>query len=275
MLGKNVAIDQLLTLTSGQQARAAGWLAERGFAPAQLRKQLSTPFTAAGVLGGAAAPEDQPGADGPRQHRPTPVAAQNVGIDIQLVDEVIPVEADADLKSSAEITSIFTLREISYAQSRPSPRETLCGLFCAKEALRKCDATLLSQRLTQIEVLPDEDGKPCFEGYSLSVSHSGGFAIAVALSNAPLTAVAPAPAPAAVVGQPVVAPQPATPPHQANARQRGGETSRNVQMDEQLGVSSSLGQQLNARPRAGTHFEHLFRRFILGPARLWRSRAMH
>jgi phosphopantetheinyl transferase (holo-ACP synthase) len=183
MLGRRVGADDALTLTSGQQARAAGWLSERGFAPTQLRAQLSSRFSPAGLLGGASAPPPQER----MVPRPRPVqerfSARPVGIDMQQVDEVIPAEALADPKSSAELTAIFTLREISYAQSRPSPRETLCGLFCAKEALRKCDAALLALPLTAIEVLPDEEGRPCFEGYSLSISHSGGFAIAVAVGT--------------------------------------------------------------------------------------------
>jgi len=217
MLGRSVDVDQTLTLTSGQQARAAGWLAERGFAPSQLRKELSAPFTAAGLLSGGCAQVSPPSSVGKRsgseprarlqRHATQTLAVHEVGIDIQRVDEVIPGDGLSDLKSSGEITATFSLREISYAQSRPSPRETLCGLFCAKEALRKCDAALLALPLTGIEILPDEEGRPCFHGYALSISHSGGFAVAVALRTATATQSAPsafrepqpAPAPSAQI----------------------------------------------------------------------------
>jgi phosphopantetheinyl transferase (holo-ACP synthase) len=185
LVGRGVAVDEALNLSSGQQARAAGWLAERGFAPPQLRAQLGGRFTPAGLLGAgeASRPLTTP-RPGPRPRSVGRTrAAHRVGIDIQRVEEVVPSEALADLKSSAELAAIFTMREISYAQSRPTPAETLCGLFCAKEALRKCDPALLEQPLTEIEVLPDEHGAPRFDGYALSVSHSGGFAIAVAVSD--------------------------------------------------------------------------------------------
>lgn len=197
MLGRDLAADETLTLSSGQQARAAGWLAERGFAPGDLRSRLGGRFTPAGILGEAAiagygngngngsalphgSPEAAP-ARGPMRHAES---GGRLGIDMQRVHELIPADALADPKSSAELTAMFTLREISYAQSRPSPAETLCGLFCAKEALRKCDPALLRLPLTALEILPDEAGRPHFPGYSLSISHSGGFAIAVALGGA-------------------------------------------------------------------------------------------
>ena len=201
MLGRDLVPDDPLTLTSGQQARAAGWLAERGFAPSELRSRLGGRFTPAGILGEAGTAADRNGsvngngngsamppgtreaapAHGPMRHAES---GGRLGIDMQRVDELIPADALADPKSSAELTAMFTLREISYAQSRPSPAETLCGLFCAKEALRKCDPALLRLPLTALEILPDEEGRPHFPGYSLSISHSGGFAIAVALGGA-------------------------------------------------------------------------------------------
>lgn len=194
MLGRDLAADETLTLSSGQQARAAGWLAERGFAPGQLRSLLGGRFTPAGIVGEAGTagyngngsalphePQEAAPAHAPLHHAES---GGRLGIDMQRVDELIPADALVDPKSSAELTAMFTLREISYAQSRPSPAETLCGLFCAKEALRKCDPALLRLPLTALEILPDEAGKPRFPGYSLSISHSGGFAIAVALGGA-------------------------------------------------------------------------------------------
>jgi phosphopantetheinyl transferase (holo-ACP synthase) len=253
MLGHSVAVDQLLTLTSGQQARAAGWLAERGFAPPQLRAKLCAPFTPLGLLDSASATPGHSG-EGPLQRPPTQtLPIQAVGIDIQSVDEVIPADSQWDPKSSAEMTAIFTLREISYAQSRPSPRETLCGLFCAKEAVRKCDPALLASALTQIEILPDDAGKPCFQGYSLSISHSGGFAIAVAVNNTPWVSpvAAPASSPVRVEAVPREPPAPAPP-----------EVARDT-------------LRRRAHARAGALFENLFRRFALFPARFWRSRSVH
>ena len=181
MLGRSIEMDAIVRLASGQQARAASWLAERGIAGEDLRSRLSAPF--------------QPRTFAPAQHATAlqasiqttrsstgDVDADNlrVGIDIQRVDELLPELIDRDLKSSSEVTAMFTLREISYAQSRPTPLETLCGMFAAKEALRKCDAALLTRPLRELEILPNTAGQPEFRGFAISISHSGGFAIAVA-----------------------------------------------------------------------------------------------
>jgi phosphopantetheinyl transferase (holo-ACP synthase) len=185
LLGRPVAVDDWVRLTSGQQARAGGWLAERGADLPTLREQLSASFQPAGFLGNggdsstppfaAAAPPRQQSFDGSADNL-------HIGVDIQSVNELFPGGATTDLKTSDEVTAIFSLREISYAQSRPSPAETLTGIFAAKEALRKCNVQLSAIPLPELEVLPDSSGRPRFPGLSLSISHSGGFAIAVAAS---------------------------------------------------------------------------------------------
>jgi phosphopantetheinyl transferase (holo-ACP synthase) len=196
LLGHDVKPSAPVTLTSGQQARVAGWLSERGIAPTDLRGRLGVAFLPVAVLdsqvspGRTAAPQGRPlpPVDGSHPDAERQIDAGHcvddlplvIGIDIQRIDEVIPSPALKDPKSSPELTAIFTLREISYAQSRPRPDETLGGLFAAKEALRKCDASLLQRALPEVEVLPDATGCPRYRGFTLSISHSGGFAIAVA-----------------------------------------------------------------------------------------------
>ena len=198
LLGRPVAADERLKLTSGQRARVAGWLLERGITPDP--QVLSSAFHPPQLLAATTAP---PGMTAVAVAPPSPslealaargMPGMRIGIDIQDVDELCDTEMAVDPKSSPELRGIFTLREMSYAQSRPDARETLAGLFAAKEALRKCDAALLAQSLTAIEILPDVAGRPNFVGYSLSISHSGGFAIAVAAAMQNSFAEAPAPA---------------------------------------------------------------------------------
>jgi phosphopantetheinyl transferase (holo-ACP synthase) len=181
MLGRGVALDAAVQLTSGQQARAAGWLAERGLADEDLRTRLSIPFSPATFVHARDAVPQQ-SAKQPVQSSTVDLDAESlrIGVDIQSVDELFPERLDSDLKSSSELTSLFTFREISYAQSRPNPLDTLSGLFAAKEALRKCDTALLTLPLKELEILPNAAGRPEFRGFALSISHSGGFAIAVA-----------------------------------------------------------------------------------------------
>lgn len=185
MLGRSVTADEVITLSSAQQARAAGWLGERGYHPAELRPFLSKRFAPGRLAAVTPVTESAMSSfDGNKVPRPSHGPPLQIGIDIQRIDELFPESQIPDPKSSAQLTSTFTLREISYAQTRPSMRETLSGLFCAKEALRKCDERLLGTALTEIEILPDENGRPAFRGFTLSIAHSGGFAIAVAATTA-------------------------------------------------------------------------------------------
>jgi phosphopantetheinyl transferase (holo-ACP synthase) len=183
LLGRRISPDEWVRLSSGQQARAGGWLIERGISIADLRSRLSAPFQPTLLLEGRTAAV--PSAPSGYSERPIDRAVANlrIGIDIQRIDEFLPADAGFDLKASSELNAIFTLREISYAQSRPTPLETLSGLFAAKEALRKCDAALLALPLLEVEVLPGASGRPEYPGFALSISHSGGFAIAVAAAQ--------------------------------------------------------------------------------------------
>ena len=181
LTGRPVSDGDWVYLSSSQRARMAGWLQEYGISHPELRNILSRRFQPA-MLRKAGRNEDPSKAL--MQTGSKPVASVSnllhVGIDIQRVEELVSTEISDDLKSSTEILSIFTLREISYAQSRAEPAETLTGLFAAKEALRKCDGMLLAMPLVNLEILPDEQGRPLYPGFALSISHSGGFAIAVA-----------------------------------------------------------------------------------------------
>jgi phosphopantetheinyl transferase (holo-ACP synthase) len=101
------------------------------------------------------------------------------GVDIQRVDELFPQKLSYDPKLDEEITHIFTVRELSYAQSKEDPEVTLTGIFCAKEAIQKIAND--DKNLNEIEVLPDGTGRPTSNGYLLSISHSGNYAFALAI----------------------------------------------------------------------------------------------
>ena len=59
--------------------------------------------------------------------------------------------------------------------------QTLTGLFAAKEAILKCSIQEIS--LTDLEILPDITGRPNIEGYTVSISHSLDYAVAIAIHN--------------------------------------------------------------------------------------------
>jgi len=103
-----------------------------------------------------------------------------VGIDIESVGSFPEV---SDYREDEFYASNFTQREISYALLRQDPRETLAGIFCAKEALCKADRACSTTPFCTLEIEHDEVGVPYFNGFAISISHANGFAIAVAATR--------------------------------------------------------------------------------------------
>ena len=103
----------------------------------------------------------------------------SIGIDIQSVSEFFPDISQVD-KHSTELSSIFTKRELSYAESKSNPIETLAGIFSAKEAIYKSINIDLKDWI-EIEVLY-ESGKPTYKDFTLSISHSKDYVTAVAIA---------------------------------------------------------------------------------------------
>ena len=106
-----------------------------------------------------------------------------VGIDVQHSLEFFQ-NVSIDLKTNDEITSLFTQKEIAYAETRINPKLTLVGLFSLKEAMFK--AGLVDERtdnFSELEIMHDSNGKPIFPGYQLSISHSNDLVVAVAVQS--------------------------------------------------------------------------------------------
>lgn len=104
----------------------------------------------------------------------------SIGIDLESLNSfpVVP-----DYRKDEFYKSVFSEKEISYCVIKKNPQESFAGKFAAKEALIKVDNSLASLPLNQIEIINDEDGKPFFNGFNLSISHSNGFAVGVALKK--------------------------------------------------------------------------------------------
>ena len=101
----------------------------------------------------------------------------SIGIDIQCINELCGEEL-SDPKGDPLLRDIFTFREMSYAQAQQDVRQTLTGIFCAKEAIIKCG---LVDSLDALEISHAKDGRPYYPGCILSISHSKDYAMAVAL----------------------------------------------------------------------------------------------
>ena len=111
-----------------------------------------------------------------------------IGIDIVDVKRFI-VYSD---KSDIRLSKLFTAKELDYCFRRDPPSNGLAGKFAAKEAVIKMLASCGTNvgNVKEIEILNDRYGKPfvnsSLEGTSkirISISHDGGFAVAVALMD--------------------------------------------------------------------------------------------
>jgi len=182
LMNKPVNGGAFLALSSAQRVRVYAWLTERNiiFNEALLNQQFTVddlinktlPLVDLGALN----------MNPTRQESSVNCTSSlNVGVDIQDVKELFPHKLPPDPKSDAELLKIFTLNELSYAQSKHDPEVTLTGIFSAKEAIQK--ASNIKLILSNIEVLPDENGRPTHKGFALSISHSGEYAVAMALQN--------------------------------------------------------------------------------------------
>jgi 4'-phosphopantetheinyl transferase EntD len=91
----------------------------------------------------------------------------------------------------------FTPQEIAYCILQAEPYSSFAGLFAAKEALVKADASLRERAFHQIGIGHSPEGRPVYPGYTLSIAHANGTAVAVAARGGngfvipPLTAPAP------------------------------------------------------------------------------------
>ncbi|GAC1407214.1 MAG: hypothetical protein NVSMB64_13860 [Candidatus Velthaea sp.] len=99
----------------------------------------------------------------------------DIGIDIVALDEL---PRATDVREHEFYKTHFTPREIAQALLEPDPYASLAGRFAAKEALIK--ARCGSGSLRSLEILVDDSGRPSFADAAISISHSAGFAIAVA-----------------------------------------------------------------------------------------------
>ena len=179
LLNKPVDGSAFLALSSAQRVRVYAWLTERNIIFNE--DLLNQQFTVNELINKTLPLVDLGALNlNPTSHESKVnfSSSLNVGIDIQEVKELFPHKLPPDPKSDAELLKIFTLNELSYAQSKHDPEVTLTGIFSAKEAIQK--ASNIKLILGDIEVLPDENGRPFHKGYALSISHSGGYAIAMA-----------------------------------------------------------------------------------------------
>jgi phosphopantetheine--protein transferase-like protein len=126
--------------------------------------------------GGSASPAVIPGSaqDG------EPGDIPGVGIDME---EVAALPRADDLRKEAFYVQNFTREEIAYCILQADPYASLTGLFAVKEAIVKADGRLRNRPFNTIGIGHSPQGRPVFPGFRLSISHAGGMAVGMAVSN--------------------------------------------------------------------------------------------
>jgi holo-[acyl-carrier protein] synthase len=117
--------------------------------------------------------------------------APGIGIDME---EIAVLPRAADLRKEAFYLQNFTAAEMAYCILQADPYASLAGIWAAKEAIAKADASFRPRPFNTIEIGHSAEGRPEFPGFGLSISHSGGMAVAVVVreATAPLPVAAPA-----------------------------------------------------------------------------------
>jgi len=104
----------------------------------------------------------------------TSLSDSQVGIDIQEINEL---PDSNDFWEDEFYKSKFTSEEIAYCITKNNPKQSFAGLYSCKEALIKSDNNL---NWENINILHNENGKPIFSNYDISISHSGLYSVAIA-----------------------------------------------------------------------------------------------
>jgi len=107
-----------------------------------------------------------------------------IGIDIEEIDRI---ESAHKKWGKRFLERIYTQKEIEYCFAKQNPYPSLCGRFCAKEAVIKATSGSLSFK--EIEIINDKNGKPAVfingrkSDIKISLSHSKRYATAAAIAK--------------------------------------------------------------------------------------------
>jgi len=174
-IGHATPIDRRAVKSSIMLHRMYAKMAEEGFAVADYAsiKVFGDLFTTSPVPQAQAPVREYANAQAPSGEA-EPIA---MGIDIESV-EAMPKAADFRREEFYKMN--FTPREIAYCILQPDPYSSFAGLFAAKEALVKADGSIREKAFNQIGIGHSEEGKPLYPGFTLSIAHANGTAVAVA-----------------------------------------------------------------------------------------------
>lgn len=122
---------------------------------------------------------------------PPPLALSSFGVGMDL-EEIQSLPITTDFRTHDFYVMHFSQAELSTAFLKPDPRQHLCGLYCAKEAVKKSHPDLLHLRLRDINIIHDEDGRPLVSltdanlqrrfQFQISITHTASVAAATCLT---------------------------------------------------------------------------------------------
>lgn len=179
LLNKEINVNQFITLSSAQKVRFISWCDDLKITIND--EKLSGRFKVDDLISGGVVVNYSDIRSVNKQVNVTNGNFQTgIGIDIQSIGELFSEGLPLNLKDDNSLLAIFTKNELIYAAEKTNPLETLTGLFCAKEAIQKCSRKKVA--LSDLEITHGSNGEPKYQGYSLSISHSNGFAVSIAIS---------------------------------------------------------------------------------------------
>jgi phosphopantetheine--protein transferase-like protein len=182
--GRTVAFEEVVSLSSAQQAAVRSWLRNnRGFGdPARVKSRVSVKMLADG---------EEPARDQPTSlstEAPASIAPierggamAGVGLDIEYSSTLPEAE---DYRTHPFYVENFSGSEIVHCIERDNPRLSFAGLWAAKEAIAKARGIdIRPGALSRIEIGHDDYGRPTSTLGSISICHAGGIAMAMCLAS--------------------------------------------------------------------------------------------
>lgn len=123
--------------------------------------------------------KNKTGFDEQRNSIPFKELKNNVSVGIDIEDIANMPEVD-DYREDAFYTDNFSSKEIAYCILQANPKRSFAGKFAAKEAIVKADNFYINKKFNIIEI-NSNNGRPEFDEFSISISHTDTHAIAVAI----------------------------------------------------------------------------------------------
>jgi phosphopantetheinyl transferase (holo-ACP synthase) len=77
----------------------------------------------------------------------------------------------------------FSLNEIDYCKSKVNPKNSFAAIFSLKESIIKADNSLKTTPFNELEIKHNIEGRPIYDGFFLSNSHSNGNVVSIAIKN--------------------------------------------------------------------------------------------